>query len=471
MPPASQDSQGLKIAVAAFVTLTVILAVVSYFLYSSYDQTANKLTAAQEEARKKGEAANLAITQYDELRKQIGSRAEDFDAVKAEIKAEYKKLDDAITALPKEVMDSVSKVQAVGANSPDLQDVVTRTQQTAAAYLNEPNKNDISSLARLTDLLRSQVMLTTALSQNYLDVRRNLEAANDVNAKKLEVAETSFNTSKTDLETEQKRHVDERASLIKRVDDLSTENANQATEIANLNTKMRQMEEEFQKKLGTAQLMIRQFRAKAEETANVLDRPDGHITYVDYRRGEVHADVTYGTGARPQMVFTIFDRNAPGIPTERPKGTIELLQVNDRESIGRIVKTFNMTDPIRDGDIVYSPTWSPNEPERIALIGKLDLNRDNRDDRADLKRLIQSAGGIVAYDLPPPDAGRESGDLNLIGLCAWYVIDDRDPLVSGLSERERSPDTPEYAAFLKLRARWSAWRGKTASDRCSSRAS
>src|SRR3954447_9601258 len=147
MPPASQDSQGLKIAVAAFVTLTVILAVVSYFLYSSYDQTANKLTTAQEEARKKGEAANLAITQYDELRKQIGSRAEDFDAVKAEIKAEYKKLDDAITALPKEVMDSVSKVQAVGANSPDLQDVVTRTQQTAAAYLNEPNKNDISSLA------------------------------------------------------------------------------------------------------------------------------------------------------------------------------------------------------------------------------------------------------------------------------------------------------------------------------------
>ena len=38
MPPAANESQGLKIAVAAFVSLTVILAVTCYFLYSNYDQ-------------------------------------------------------------------------------------------------------------------------------------------------------------------------------------------------------------------------------------------------------------------------------------------------------------------------------------------------------------------------------------------------------------------------------------------------
>ena len=35
---AANESQGLKIAVAAFVTLTVILAVTSYFLYSAYSR-------------------------------------------------------------------------------------------------------------------------------------------------------------------------------------------------------------------------------------------------------------------------------------------------------------------------------------------------------------------------------------------------------------------------------------------------
>ncbi len=33
---AANESQGLKIAVAAFITLTVILTVTSYFLYSTY---------------------------------------------------------------------------------------------------------------------------------------------------------------------------------------------------------------------------------------------------------------------------------------------------------------------------------------------------------------------------------------------------------------------------------------------------
>ena len=38
---AANESQGLKIAVAVFVTLTVVLAVTTYFAYSSYDQAAS----------------------------------------------------------------------------------------------------------------------------------------------------------------------------------------------------------------------------------------------------------------------------------------------------------------------------------------------------------------------------------------------------------------------------------------------
>ncbi len=132
-------------------------------------------------------------------------------------------------------------------------------------------------------------------------------------------------------------------------------------------------------------------------------------------------------GARPQMKLTLFDSGAPGIPTDKPKGSIELTYVGDKYSIGRIVKTNNPIDPIRVSDIVYSPAWSPNEPMRFALIGKMDVNRDGKDDRADLKRMIESAGGIVDYDLPPPDVGKESGELS--GRDAWYVFDDRTPYI------------------------------------------
>src|SRR5262249_58952772 len=60
---------------------------------------------------------------------------------------------------------------------------------------------------------------------------------------------------------------------------------------------------------------------------------------------------------------------------------------------------------------------------RFALIGKIDTNRDGMDDRAELIRVIEAAGGTVAYDLPAPKIGREVGTLS--PRIDWYVVDDR----------------------------------------------
>jgi hypothetical protein len=106
----------------------------------------------------------------------------------------------------------------------------------------------------------------------------------------------------------------------------------------------------------------------------------------------------------------------------------------------------DIEDPIRQGDYIYSAVWSPNTPERYALIGKIDINRDGRDDREDLKRLITAAGGVIEYDLPPPGAGRESGKLS--PLCKYYVFDDRPPLVTP-THRSAAGPTLEEMDFLK----------------------
>jgi hypothetical protein len=312
--------------------------------------------------------------------------------------------------------------------------------------LTEPNKNYISSLSRLKDLLKTLVMLDLEISRDYSSLKKSLESTNTVNQNKLDVATKGLSDAKTDLQQEHEKHGQARDELLAKVDQYQTEISRQATEIASLNTKYRQLEEDSTKKLRLAQDTLRQYRDKSERTETVLESPDGYVTFVDHGTAEVRTNLTRGVGVRPQMNFSIFDRNAPGIPTDKPKGTIELTFVGDRYSIGRIVKTFNPIDPIRTGDIVYSPAWSPNEPMRFALIGKMDVNRDGKDDRADLKRMIESAGGIVDYDLPPPDAGKESGKLS--GRDAWYVFDDRPPWVVQNKTAEEVM-TSEYADFLK----------------------
>jgi hypothetical protein len=40
--------------------------------------------------------------------------------------------------------------------------------------------------------------------------------------------------------------------------------------------------------------------------------------------------------------------------------------------------------------------------------------------------MIQEAGGVVDFDLPPPDVGKESGTLT--PRIDWYVLDERMPL-------------------------------------------
>ena len=150
------------------------------------------------------------------------------------------------------------------------------------------------------------------------------------------------------------------------------------------------------------------------------------MTYVDYETREVLVSLNRRMGARPQMNMTIFDAHSPGIPTEKPKGNIMLTQVGDQYSSAKILKMNNPVDPIRVGDIVYSAAWSPNQPMRFALVGKIDINRDSRDDRTELKRMIQEAGGIVEFDLPPPDLGKETGTLS--PRIDWYVIDDEPPI-------------------------------------------
>lgn len=438
---AANESQGLKIAVAIFVTLTVILAVTSYFLYSSYARAEGLLQAESEKTNRATQEASSANNRYDEMRKLIGARAEEFDPAKAEIAAHVKKVDDRLAGIANMVNAAISKAQAAGAQGPELEDAKQKVQQIIASYQKEPNKNYISALDRLLELLENTALLDSEVSNNYIALRRNLESTTSVSKQQIDVQAKAAADSRADLEAEHNKHEDARQDLLTKVDSLTTELDQTRTELANENTQSRQMKEDFERRLDLAYSIIREQRDQLDKKENILDRPDGRITFVDLGRGEVHIDVNRRQGARPQMMMSVFDANSPGIPTERPKGSIELTQVGDQYSIGRIVKTNSPIEPMRIGDIIYSPAWSPNEPMQFALLGKIDVNRDGKDDRDDLKRMIHEAGGEVVYDLPPPELGKESGELT--PRIAWYVTDDRQPLREVFSNQEEATLTQQ----------------------------
>ena len=423
---AANESQGLKIAVAAFIALTVILTVTSYFLYQAYSSADAKLQSANEEVNKKNQANSLALTQYEEVRGRVGTKAQEHDQTKEEISAHFKKVDQRLDAMINAVSAAVSKAQAEGAQGTELEETKQKVQQVIASLRAEPNKTYISSLDRITELMENLAMLSTELSLNYVNLRKSLEAATGVSKTQVDVQTKAAEKSAADVLAEQKSHEDARGILVTKVSELQGANDKQATEIANLSSRIKQQEEDFARQRDTLTTILREQRDQIEKNELILDRPDGYVTYVDYERREVLVNLTRRQGARPQMKMTIFDSASPGIPTEKPKGNVELTSIGEQFSAARIIKTFNAIDPIRVGDIVYSAAWSPNQPMRFALVGKMDVNRDGRDDRAELIRMIQEAGGTVDFDLPPADIGKETGTLS--PNIDWYVVDERKPL-------------------------------------------
>jgi RNA polymerase sigma factor (sigma-70 family) len=181
----------------------------------------------------------------------------------------------------------------------------------------------------------------------------------------------------------------------------------------------------------------------------IVDQP-GAVTYVDYEEKEVLLSITKRMGARPQMKLSIRDAREKQLHLHTPKGIIEITSVDERTSKARIIKTTNANNPIRVGDIAFSPFWSPVGPTRFALLGKIDLNRDGNDDRNELKRLIQEGGGVIDFDLPPPEIDKESGKLT--ARIDWYVTDDRPALRDFPQQPNAVPPNTEAGFTDRVRA-------------------
>ena len=447
MAAPSNENQGLKIAVACFAMLSVILAVSTYFGFKNYSETFTKLeTANSEVSSEKKEQARLTGI-LNEFKDAVGlTKTEQDDLPKA-----AKKQVEELTKRAVEVRDISAKAldeyKSAGGAQAKLEEARQSLDQIIAA-VNDPSRTVLSVSERVTELLKNQALISSILAAEFETTRSELEDTNKVNQSKLDVEVSARTTSKADLEAEIDKHEKDRQALAAKVGALQEDSNRQATEIIKYKNQIAQTQDDFNKQRDDLLTTLRDLRDRLERTENVLDQKDGTITFVEYGRGEVRTDLKRSQGAREQMVLSIFDRKSPGLPTDRPKATIELIQVDDRGSLARIIKTENSADPIRVGDQVYSAAWNPNEPAQFALIGKMDVNRDGRDDRADLKRMIEKAGGKVVYDLPPANVGRESGKLT--PLIAWYVIDQREPFYPS-TMRESSPVSAEEQTFMSKR--------------------
>jgi flagellar motility protein MotE (MotC chaperone) len=475
---AANDNQGLKIAVAALVMLVFILGVTNYFAFSNASQNfaqkeaeTKKASDAAKQARDNLEAANYyrTVAGYPNL--------EELDAAKAAITKHQQAIATDIAAIGAETNQAVTTVQKAGSPDPKLDDLKTVGAGLVSAFASEPNENRVYSktVDRLKDLLVNQSRLMREISLDYRKLRMELASANSTNSVEVAKAIAARDKALQEKQAEIDRFKSDLQSLNDHITSLQSSDKEKTNQITDLTNKFNDETQKLARTKVDLGRMIQELRDKLALNYNNMPagKAIGRVTYVDHNRGEAHVSVRKSDGARPMMRFAIFDRDAQGIPSDKPKGIIELISVGDTDSIAKITETKNPVDPIRYNDQLYSPAMTPDGPERYALIGRMDINRDGKDDRAELIRLIEASGGLIEYDLAPPGSDRSAGRLavertfNKIGEpvpphtgLSWgrisrakaYVIDTRQTTLSGDNTKDGSGLTAEDVAYNKERS-------------------
>lgn len=172
---AANGSTGLKIAVAALITLTVILTMTSVFFYSSASDAQGRLDPLREEHAKARHVADVVVRESFELRSRLGINSHELDAVNEEISAQIKNVDERLNKLMSAVDAAVENAQQSGARGRELEDAKLKLQKAVESYRSDPNKNWISALERLTELMESLSLVTTQLSRAYVGVGKSGE--------------------------------------------------------------------------------------------------------------------------------------------------------------------------------------------------------------------------------------------------------------------------------------------------------
>ena len=189
----------------------------------------------------------------------------------------------------------------------------------------------------------------------------------------------------------------------------------------NFEAKMQKFEAMARAREEEAQTLTEQLILNQQLRGQLQDIPafQGKISNIESDGETLFIDIGKAKGMRPGVLFSVFDQDAGRKKLWKPKAVVEVVAVLTRDlSRCKVVSKIG-SESIAKGDGIYSAVWKPAPTVFIALVGKMDINGDGKDDREEVTKLIESEGGKVVNELTPE--------------TRWLVtgteIDQADPLI------------------------------------------
>lgn len=356
---AKQKLDGVEITNLVFIVLALALGVTSYFLFNNVSEKKQEIAAANAET--------------SELKTEVSNMNSDFTKLKT--KLGYQDVADA-KQLDATMRDDLAKALGKVEDNSTYRDIVVTLGKNLADKKAEFANNFEVQRAAAESVALSEQNKTTAQAQKFQDQEKTIDDDHSV-------AVAGASKSKDDLSAE----FDKQAAELKTL----TDGTKKEIELAKQNAAdFKELKEEFAKENES-------LRKRVDDLANAAyERADAQILYADQVLKIVRLNVGERDGVKPLTTFNVFEPNALDMNEEASKGSVQVVRnIGDHMCEAKILED-QMSNPVKEGDLVYTPLWRPGEVIKYALDYHLDINGDGFSDLNELITLIQSSGAEVA---------------------------------------------------------------------------
>lgn len=382
----------LQGALIFLVIVVVGLGASTYIFFSQEQEASKKLAEAEERANRQQNRADAAQFAVILLKRTIGWSQENdaqIDAARAGLASRNVELADDIQKI-EETFNTDMKKFAADSNFPPER----RNYRVLPNYLLSvtQTKND-----QLTSHDDRNKQLKTAVDTANAEMDKAKTAFGEELAKK-EVAIAKLDN---DYIADRKRmtgELDSRQTVIddknKAFDKLTKES----------NAKIQELEIDLNQAIQLKDGYAAKLRRQETDT---FESPDGRVTWVNQGQKVVWINLGPADGLRHQMTFSVFDKGETNVQESTAKAKIEVIRLIDRHLSAARILEDTIENPILPDDLIFSPSWHPGQRIHFALMGFMDIDGDGKNDRSQIRSMIELNGGVV--DLEVLDDGTTAG--------------------------------------------------------------
>lgn len=386
--------QLVKILFIVFLVLFLVMCGVSYMFYSGKQKSEGEM----EEAKNAASTANANATKYlSELETMKTMICGDLNAQIGEVQDRYN--------------NAVIRV--------------TNTTETDGNW-------NLLRMIELLEVTRDEAKKNEQIAYAARDeAQRNEKTAKEERVSEVAKANKNAQQHLNDLNTQRGVFTNTRAILeneLKKSQNLFTEEKQklqQETNVAIKQAEIAQVEAKISQ--GIAADVSEQL---AKMRRPDFEIPDGKIMFVNQANGTVRINLGYRHGLKVRTTFAVFDPSvndvaiADRVQAQQfinvhegkhedegicavclktrdlnvSKASIEVVEITGPETAIARILIDEITDPISQGDVIFTPMWQPGQRQRYALAGNMDIDQirqQGKDSMETVKEFVMMNDGIV----------------------------------------------------------------------------